>query len=427
MAYDIADDLPRRFLGDSARVRQILMNLVGNALKFTEHGEVEISVSREEQRSDVTVVRFSIRDTGIGIPRESQDRLFTSFTQVDASTARRYGGTGLGLAISKRLSELMGGRIWMESIPQEGSTFYFTVVVEPVESARTIVKAAPAAELRGRHLLIVDDNATNRRILRRLAAKWGMRATAFASGRDALARLQEGTTFDVGIVDLQMPDMDGIMLSQAIRQLPGGMSLPLLLLSSLGHSSRVEEQALFRASLHKPAKPAQIFGALVRIFSETLEAPATAVPTSLTTTSEEQPEWVLLAEDNVVNQKVASHMLKKIGYRTDVAENGLEVLAALEQRHYDIILMDVQMPGMDGLETTRHIAGLNWEQERRPWIIALTANAMEGDRELCLAAGMNDYLAKPLKPHDIASALLRARSARAVCPAIPADRMFVGV
>jgi len=412
LAYEIADDLAYEFRGDITRLRQIPTNLVGNALKFTEHGEVEITVTREKAGSDIPAVRFAVRDTGIGIPHEAHGRLFTSFTQVDASTARKYGGTGLGLAISKRLSELMGGRMWLESEPQKGSTFSFTVLLEPIHSGRTIVKAGPSAQLGCRHLLIVDDNATNRRILLSLADKWRMRASAFVSGREALARMQEGVDFDAAILDLQMPEMDGITLAQAIRLLPAGKNLPMLLLSSLGHFTAPGEKELFGASIHKPAKPAQIFDALIRICTETAEAPVIAAPPRLATGGELQPERVLLAEDNVVNQKVALPMLKKLGYQTDVVANGLEVLAAMERRDYDIVLMDVQMPEMDGLEASRQIGELNRDRKRRPWIIALTANAMEGDRELCLASGMDDYMAKPLKSADIASALLHARTAR---------------
>ena len=407
LLYEIADSAPAEVRGDTARLRQILINLVGNALKFTERGEVEIVVTSEPAPSG-HILHFAVRDTGIGIPVEAQGRLFQSFSQVDASTTRKYGGTGLGLAISKRLAELMGGRMWLESEPGRGSIFRFTVAVEAAPSVRAPRHAAPAAALRGQRLLIVDDNSTSRRILTALADRWGLLATAHATGRAALAALSAGETFDLAILDMQMPEMDGIALARALRQHPAGARLPLLLLSSIGHQTDAETAQLFAARLSKPAKPAQIFEAISRLFGA---APAAADPgIAPGEAARARTERLLVAEDNAVNQKVALHMLAKLGYRADVAANGLEVLAAVERQTYDVILMDMQMPEMDGLEATRRIIDLYPDRNQRPWIIALTANAMEGDRELCLATGMDDYLSKPMKVADVAAALKRARA-----------------
>ena len=417
LAYEIADDVPHEFRGDVTRLRQILVNLVGNALKFTERGEVEVTITRELIALGTPLLRVAVRDTGIGIPKEAQARLFNSFSQVDASTARKYGGTGLGLAISKRLAEMMGGRMWLESETGVGSTFFFTVALEPLPSSRKVIQAGRAATIRGRRLLIVDDNSASRRILTSLAEKWGMEATAFESGRAALDKIRSGLRFDLAILDLQMPEMDGIMLGREIRALASGASLPLLLLSSLGHFATTQDSAIFSANLHKPAKPAQLFDALTRMSNPALEERIEiAAAQILPSPDEVHPERVLLAEDNVVNQKVAIHLLRRFGYRADVAASGLEVLAALKRQDYDIILMDVQMPEMDGLEAARRIIEAQPDRERRPWMIALTANAMEGDRELCLASGLDDYITKPLRSQELTSALSRARVMRPPSP-----------
>ena len=410
--YEIVGDVPAELSGDTTRLRQILVNLIGNALKFTDRGEVELTVTTEPAPAGAIGLRFAVRDTGIGIPPEAQQRLFKSFSQVDASATRRFGGTGLGLAISKRLAELMSGRMWVESEPGRGSTFFFTVQVAPVASGRRTVRAFVRPQLAGKHLLVVDDNATGRRILSALGKKWGLQVTALATGTEAVAKIAAGELFDLAILDMQMPDMDGIMLAGKLRRLPGGADLPLLLLTSLGQRDEGEANQLFAARIAKPAKPAQIFEAILRLFVSPDEIePATAGPT-IRVAGETQPERVLLAEDNAVNQKVAMHMLANLGYRADIAANGLEVLAALRQQDYDVILMDMQMPEMDGVEAAKEVMRLRPERNDRPWIIALTANAMQGDRELCLAAGMDDYLSKPMKVADIAAALARARIAR---------------
>ena len=410
--YEIVGDVPAELSGDTTRLRQILVNLIGNALKFTDRGEVELTVTTEPAPAGAIGLRFAVRDTGIGIPPEAQQRLFKSFSQVDASTTRRFGGTGLGLAISKRLAELMSGRMWVESEPGRGSTFFFTVQVAPVASGRRTVRAFVRPQLAGKHLLVVDDNATGRRILSALGKKWGLQVTALATGPEAVAKIAAGELFDLAILDMQMPDMDGIMLAGKLRRLPGGADLPLLLLTSLGQRDEGEANQLFAARIAKPAKPAQIFEAILRLFVSPDQIEPAAAGSTIRVAGETQPERVLLAEDNAVNQKVATHMLANLGYRADIAANGLEVLAALRQQDYDVILMDMQMPEMDGVEAAKEVMRLRPERNDRPWIVALTANAMQGDRELCLAAGMDDYLSKPMKVADIAAALARARIAR---------------
>jgi PAS domain S-box-containing protein len=411
LLYEVGDGVPQEIRGDTTRTRQILVNLIGNALKFTERGEVELTVRVGPPDSDPRELIFAVRDTGIGIPPEAQGRLFNSFTQVDASTTRKYGGTGLGLAISKRLAEIMGGRMWLESESGKGSTFFFTLRAEWIARAPRPFHAAERPRLRGKKLLVVDDSETSRRILSTLAEKWGMNAVVEAGGAEALARLRAGERFDFAVLDMQMPDLDGVMLATEIRRLPEGGNFPILLLSSIGRHPDAEHVGLFAATLSKPAKPSQLFDAIAKIFGSTAPFPVAAKPVAPLAPGEVQPEHLLLAEDNPVNQKVALHMLARAGYRADTAANGLEVLGALERQHYDIVLMDVQMPEMDGLEATRRIRATQEPGKPVPWIIALTANAMEGDREICEQAGMNDYVTKPMKSSDLTTALLRARQA----------------
>ena len=407
LLYEMADGVPHDVRGDVTRLRQILVNLVGNALKFTERGEVELTVRTAPGASDQPrELVFAIRDTGIGIPADAQGKLFSSFTQVDASTTRKYGGTGLGLAISKRLAEMMGGRMWVESEPGRGSTFFFTVQVEWIHAARPYV-AAGRPQLRGKRILVVDDNATNRRILATLTDKWGMFATVVDGAAAALELLQQDERFDLAILDMHMPEMDGVMLAREIRRLPGRSMIPLLLLSSIGQQQDREEPGLFAACLSKPAKPSHLFDTLVRIFGGA-EPTTGPLPVVAAEPRGSRTERILLAEDNAVNQKVALHMLARLGHRADIAANGLEVLQALARQDYDIILMDVQMPEMDGLEATRKIKAGLVAGHPNPWVIAVTANAMEGDREACLQAGMDDYLGKPIKASELAAVITRA-------------------
>jgi PAS domain S-box-containing protein len=412
LAYLAEPQLPHTFLGDVTRVRQVLVNLLSNAVKFTEHGEVFVTVS-----SDQSTVHFAVRDTGIGISPESMDKLFQSFTQGDASTTRRYGGTGLGLVISKRLSELMGGRIWAESEVGQGSTFHFTLQAEATTETLHAHLQAEQLQLKGKRLLVVDDHPTNRRILTLQAQSWHMDVRAAHSAAEALTWIHHGDAFDVAILDMQMPDMDGVRLAQEIRRLehlakaarvaaePSQGALPLILLTSLGWRAEDAAAADFAAFLTKPIKASQLYNALLSAF----------MPQPLQTTTIKQfdvqlgqrvPLRILLAEDNVINQKLALTLLQRMGYRADLAANGLEVLTALQRQFYDVVLMDVQMPELDGLETSRHIrAGGVPTLMQQPIIIAMTANAMQGDREACLAAGMDEYLSKPIQVKALHAAL----------------------
>lgn len=410
LLYEVSDGVPAEVRGDVTRVRQILVNLVGNALKFTEHGEVEVAVraTGSATSDDSRELVFSVRDTGIGIPPEALGKLFRSFSQVDSSTTRRYGGTGLGLAISKRLAELMGGRMWVESEPGRGSTFFFTLMVEWIAPGPRPYVSAGSTTLRGKHLLVVDDNEPSRRILSSLANKWGMTPVVFTNAADALVSIKEGRRFDLAILDMQMPGMDGCMLAKELRRLPAGAGLPLVLLSSIGRPACAYTPGLFAVVLNKPVKPSQLFDVLTRTLAA--DTPEHVTEISTPAPGETHPEHILLAEDNSVNQRVALHMLSRLGYRADIAGNGLEVLAACKTRAYDIILMDVQMPDMDGLEATRALKGLP-AKPHHPWIIALTANAMEEDQKACAKAGMDDYLSKPIKKEHLEAALIRARNA----------------
>jgi len=413
LAYLIDEYTPRFLIGDVTRLRQILVNLLSNAVKFTETGEVFVNVTSEAADGSYQV-HFAVRDTGIGIPPERMNRLFQSFSQGDVSTTRRYGGSGLGLVVSRRLAELMGGTMWVESTPGQGSTFHFTVqaVAAPNQAHVWLHGAQP--RLVGKRLLIVDDNSTNRRVLTLQAQSWGMRARAVSSGAEALEVIRAGDPFDLAILDMQMPDMDGVQLAVQMRKHRSRLSLPLVMLTSMG---RVEvgddvETADFSSFLMKPIKQSQLHNVLVNVIDQqgTAAAAVTADParpiTLDPTLGERHPLRVLLAEDNAVNQKLALRLLEKLGYRADLAANGIEALQAVERQPYDLIFMDVQMPEMDGIEATRNICN-RWARGERPHLVAMTAEAMVGDREKCLDAGMDDYIAKPIKVHELIEVLTR--------------------
>ncbi len=404
----IEPGVPEVILGDVTRLRQIIVNLLGNAVKFTQSGEITVGVERTvpEQQAETLELHFWVRDTGIGISEAGLQRLFQSFSQVDSSTTRKYGGTGLGLAISRRLSELMGGRMWVESQEGVGSTFHFTL--------RTQASSLPNAErlpslpqLGGKQVLVVDDNETNRRIIELQLQAWGMRAALYPDPLLALEALKSGQHYDIAILDMHMPGMDGVQLARAIRA--GGFSLPLVMLTSLGWRS-AGDTADFAAFLTKPVKQSSLYNALIASLSleQTGKDPGLGAPESLLTPqfAERNPLKILLAEDNVVNQKLAMRLLERLGYRPDVAANGLEVLEALARQPYDLVLMDVQMPEMDGLEATRAIRK-GPAQLSQPRIIAMTANAMQGDREACLEAGMDEYVSKPIQVKALLAALQR--------------------
>jgi PAS domain S-box-containing protein len=412
LLYEIADGTPGTIRCDPTRLRQILVNLLGNAVKFTGHGEVLLSVRPQAVTVGGVELVFSVSDTGIGIPPEGIDRLFRSFSQVDASTTRKFGGTGLGLVISRRLAEMKGGRMWVESEMGKGSTFSFNVQAQTVASKPRLYTGGPKSSVEGRRLLAVDDNATSRRILTDLARNWGMTPHAVETPAEALALLRAGERFDAAILDMQMPEMDGLALAAEIRRLRSKQELPLVLLSSMGRQD--DPTGLFAANLTKPVKPSQLLDALAQLFWQGREKETARAGSvhPIPTLASARAEQILLAEDNAVNQKVAVHLLRNLGFRADVVANGLEVLEAVRRQPYDIILMDVQMPEMDGLEAARRLVQTRPDPRNRPWIIALTANAMQGDREACLAAGMDDYISKPIKSPELLAALERARTRR---------------
>jgi CheY-like chemotaxis protein len=330
------------------------------------------------------LLHFSVRDTGIGIPLDRQSRLFKSFQQVDASTTRHYGGTGLGLAICKRLAELMGGKIWVESESAKGSVFHFTIVAKAAAASAPPSWQNAQAQLSGKRILVIEDNPTNRRIIMQRSEQWGMTVESVSHHRDALRLLAQSEPFDAVIVDLQLPDMDGLLLAEEIRKQPYGRGLPLLLLSSQrlrGDDAR-PLQANIAGCIYKPIRPSQLLDALCRAMSIQLqrEKKAPAAPALDADFARRLPLRLLLADDNPINQKVGLSVFQKLGYRADIANNGLEVLKALEQKAYDVLFLDVQMPEMDGLEAARRICQ-TWPPEKRPRIIAMTGNALMGDRE----------------------------------------------
>ena len=440
LGYLITSQTPAVIVGDVTRLRQILVNLLSNAIKFTGAGEVIVSVTASPSPSSAILnpeepiyeIQVSVQDTGIGIPADRLDRLFKSFSQVDASTTRHYGGTGLGLAISRRLSEMMGGTMWVQSQgnvggipssqwqssthyhPPSGSTFFFTIAAQAVTDLGPSELIGLLPDLAEKRLLIVDDNPTNCQILTFQAEAWGMITRAAQSGSEAMSWLQQGKVFDVAILDMQMPEMDGLTLAAAIHQHPNGYRLPLVMLTSMGkpetHSDALT--TYFIDCLSKPIKQSQLYEVLIHALRMQPIKPhqySTQFSHSRKKLAEILPLRILLAEDHLVNQKVALLMLERMGYRADVAANGLEVLQALHRQPYDVVLMDVQMPEMDGLAASRQIHQ-EWQAELRPYIIAITANAMQGDREECLAAGMDNYISKPIQPEELEAVLRKCKS-----------------
>jgi CheY-like chemotaxis protein len=402
----VDDDVPIGIVGDATRLRQVLLNLLSNAVKFTEEGEVFVHVGSERAGANSHRLELAVRDTGIGIPQDRMDRLFASFSQVDVSTTRRYGGTGLGLAISRRLVELMGGTMRVESEEGSGSTFYVALTAREAQVPARIAPPEGPSPLSGKRVLVVDDNATSREIVVRQTRSWDMEPVAVATPLDALALIDEGQHFDVAVLDFVLPQMDGLALAREIRSRRDERELPLLLITSIGRRREVSADAgHFAAQLAKPLKSSQLHDALATVLAERWgDRHAAGDP------SDGKPATsslrILLAEDNAVNQMVALRILDRLGYGADVAANGLEALEALERQAYDVVLMDVQMPELDGLDTSRRIRE-GWAPETRPRIIAMTANAMPEEREACFAAGMDDYVAKPIRPDLLAEALRR--------------------
>jgi signal transduction histidine kinase/DNA-binding response OmpR family regulator len=395
VVYLIDPEVPGTLLGDSGRLRQILINLVGNAVKFTEDGEILINVRLGERREADCELLFSIADTGIGIPAEAIPTLFQSFQQVDSSTTRRYGGSGLGLAISLRLAELMGGRMWVESRLGLGSTFFFTVFLPAAPGQVKRETLPPRDPQHINSILVVDDNATNRRILSLQLHSWHIRPRAAASAAEALDHVGHHS-FDVALLDLQMPDVDGIGLARELKR--RDPDLPLILLSSSGETEGGEAADLFAYQLSKPIKQSLLFDAIQHALGRSVRQ-AKALPAQIFDKglAEQWPLRILLAEDNLVNQRVGLAILARMGYHADLVGNGLEAIEALERREYDLVLMDIQMPEMDGVEAVKEILE-RFGARQRPYLVALTANALDGDRERFLAAGFDAYLSKPIQP-----------------------------
>ncbi len=418
LAYEIRPGVPDDLVGDTGRIGQILVNLVGNAIKFTEQGEVAVRVDAETVTAETVTLRVSVQDTGIGIAPEKSRLIFDAFAQADASTTRRFGGTGLGLAICRRLVERMGGRIWLDSELGRGSTFHFTLVLEraPVPVPRRV--AAPSHSLQGLPVLAADDNATNRRLLEAMLSSWGVAPTIVENGRAALTALEraraDGRKFQLVLLDARMPDLDGFTVAERIRREPALAGVTMMLLTSdvmSGDLARCRTLGVAR-HLVKPFTPSELLNAILLALGESIE---TAAPAAALREAAGRRLHVLVAEDNAVNQRVIVRLLEKMGHIPIVAYNGQEALDAYESRPFDVVLMDVQMPGMDGLTATRLIReseALNPGRRRLP-IMALTAYAMRGDRERCLAAGMDEYLTKPVKPEDLAAALNRLVEASA--------------
>jgi len=432
LAYLIEDGTPEVLVGDATRIRQILVNLLSNAVKFTHQGEVFVSVDSEPVDERTRRIRLSVQDSGIGIAAEHLPRLFQSFTQVDASTTRKYGGTGLGLAISKRLAELMGGTVSVHSEPGQGSLFQVTLLAQvaaAAEPADFLQRNVPA--LAGKRLLIVDDNLTNRRILTRMALLWGMLPSTLPSALEALDRIRHGESYDVAVLDMSMPGIDGLELAVEIRRRRSAEELPIVMLTSLGQRQALQDEhgAGLAAYLAKPIKASQLFATLVAVVQGRRAAPQPPAPVpapQIPVLAASLPLRVLVAEDNAINQRVALRLLQRLGYRADVAANGLEVIDAVERQRYDVVLMDIQMPEMDGLQAAR------WIVQRRgqhglPRIIAMTANAMPGDREAYIAAGMDGYVAKPIEVGDLAAAMTRAAliARGAAAPAAAAEDLVI--
>lgn len=421
LVYAMDDDLPANLVGDAGRLRQVILNLLSNALKFTEQGEVVVTVSGAVQRAkgrraqDLCELRIEVRDTGIGIPADKMDKLFKSFSQVDASIARRYGGTGLGLAISRRLAELMDGSLDAESSGTAGEGTIFRLRASmPVAADDAVTASRPRridADLSGRTVLIVDDNATNRRILVAQTARWGMVPRETGDPNEALEWLTGGDHFDIALFDLLMPGLDGIALAERMSTIDhnGSSPMPVVILSSIGLRDR--ESDAIAAWLAKPVKPSALHDTVATILlGASVEVPAPQLTDADTTPlGTRHPLRILLAEDNPVNRKLAIRLLAQLSYEAKLASDGLQAVEAVQKAAYDVVLMDVQMPELDGIGATRRIRAEL--PERNVWIIAMTANAMAGDREACLAAGMNDYISKPIRPDELKAALARAPGA----------------
>jgi two-component system sensor histidine kinase/response regulator len=430
LIFDVRPEVPEALLGDPGRIRQILINLVGNAIKFTQHGEIVVSVTEKSEASDTTCLHFAVRDTGLGVPAEKQGRIFEAFSQADGTMARKYGGTGLGLTICQRLAELMQGRIWMESEPGQGSTFHFEIHlgVQAAPVARSV--AIEPNQLRDMHALIVDDNFTNRCVLEGMLKRWGMRPTSVDSGLAALQALQvaksAGHPFPLILLDGQMPEMDGFMFAEIIHKDASLAGVMVMMLTSAGHPGDAARcrQVGIAAYLAKPIRQGELLEGICTLLQQSPEKKIEKLVTKHTLREVRNRTRVLLAEDNLVNQKLALRLLEKRGYEVTVSGDGQAALNELQKGSFDLVLMDVQMPEMDGFETTAAIREKEKLSGAHIPIIAMTAHSLKGDEERCIAAGMDAYVSKPIRTTELfatiervlASSLQASTSTKAEAP-----------
>jgi len=411
LIYEVQPDVPEAVVGDPGRVRQIVVNIVGNAIKFTECGEILLSVMQEEESAETVSLHFTVKDTGVGIPLDKQEKIFEPFSQADGSMARKYGGSGLGLTICARLVERMGGRIWVESQPGQGSTFHFTIRLALQSSRLARPTPLQPEELHNLPVLIVDDNFTNRRVLQGMLNRWGMRPTAVEGGRTALQALEiaksTGRAFPLILLDGQMPEMDGFALAEVIQKDRELVGAAIMMLTSAGHAgdaARCRELGI-SAYLVKPIRQGELLESILSVLQKGPKSDPPSLVTRHTLREIRHRANILLAEDNAVNQTLAVRLLGKRGYAVAVAGDGQAAVAALEKESFDLVLMDIQMPGMDGFEATARIR----EKEKRSGehipIIAMTAHALKGDQERCIAAGMDGYVSKPIRTSELLSAI----------------------
>lgn len=408
LLYMLQPEAPPFLIGDMKRIRQVLGNLINNAIKFTDEGEIFISVEKQSQTNEYCELLFSVKDSGIGIQKEKLSLIFEAFTQGETFVSRRYGGTGLGLAIARHIVGLMGGKIWAESTPGKGATFYFTVKLKIADTPTTkLYIRGQIPELKGSRVLIVDSDPTSRQIFTVQFEAWGMKAFTASSAKEAMRIVEtEDAYFDLGILDMQASGLNGVELAQMIREIPFKGDMPFILVSSVGKVNDLPK-GLFDAQLSKPVKLTDLFELVLSVMSENRNRKKNVADHSVDKKlSDKLPLSILLAEDNFTNQELVVTLMRKMGYTIDAVENGRKALEIMEHKAYDIILMDVQMPVMNGIEATQAI-NEKYPENVRPFIIAITANAMPGDRERFLEAGMVDYLSKPIRFKDVQDVLIR--------------------
>ncbi len=408
LLYMLQPETPPFLIGDMKRIRQILENLINNAIKFTDEGEIFISVEKKSQTPEYCELLFSVKDSGIGIKNDKLLLIFEAFTQTESFASRRYGGTGLGLSIARHLVTLMGGTIWAESKPGKGTTFYFTIKLKIADTPTTkLYIRGQIPELRGSKVLIIDTDATSRQIFTVQFEAWGMKAVTASSAKEALRIIEnEESYFDLGITEMQASGLNGIELAQTIREIPFKGDIPFILVSSVGKVNNLPK-GLFDAQLSKPVKLSDLFELVLGVMSENRNKLKNVASHNIDKKlADKLPLRILSAEDNPTNQELVVTVMKKMGYTIDAVENGKKALEIMEHKSYDIILMDVQMPIMNGMEATHEIIA-KYPESERPYIIAVTANAMPGDRERFLEAGMVDYLSKPIRFKDVQDVLIR--------------------